>query len=165
MIGIVRILSEERGKKLRDFVVAHKKGSRIWNYIIEHKAELQAAIEGKGRLLYLTRLAKISKRGDVSLLVHMSEQNELADFVANHLSKIEGVTSIWIINLFKPVFYPLPRDTKHFKRFAVTVNTVPRQTSEVYETLRRAGRSRQDLSRLHIQLVRGVCPVFAARRK
>ena len=38
-------------------------------------------------------------------------------------------------NLFKPVFYPLPRDTKHFKRFAVTVNTVPRQTSEVYETL------------------------------
>jgi hypothetical protein len=135
MIAIIRMLSEEQGKKLRDFVVAHKTGSRIWDYIIEHRDELQAAIEGKGHLLYLTRLAKIAKRGDVSLLVHMSEPNELADFVANHLSKIEGVTSIWIINLFKPVFYPLPKDTKRFKRFAITVNTIPQLTSEVYNEL------------------------------
>lgn len=135
MIGIVRILSEEEGKKLRDFVVAHRKGARIWDYIIEHKDELQSAIEGKGHMLYLTRLAKRARRGDVSLFVHMSELKELADFVANHLSKIEGVTNIWIVNLFKPMFYPLPKDTKGLKRFAITVNTVPQLTSEVYEAL------------------------------
>ena len=135
MIAIIRILSEEDGDKLRDAIVAHKKGSLISEYIIEHKEELQSQIEGKGHLLYLTRLAKIARRGDVSLVVHMNEPGQVAEFVARTLSKIEGVTSIWIINLFKPVFYPLPKDTKRFKRYAITINTAPNLTSEVYETL------------------------------
>jgi hypothetical protein len=135
VIAIVRMLSEEQGKKMRDFVAAHKKATRIWDHIVEHKDELQAAIEGKGCLLYLTRLAKKARRGDLSLFVHMSEPNELADFIANHLSKIEGITSIWIIDLFKPVFYPLPKDTRRHKRFAITLNSIPQLTSEVYESL------------------------------
>lgn len=135
MIAIVRIVSEEEGKKLRDFVAAHRKGGLISDYIVEHRDKLQAAIEGKGRLLYLTRLARKARRGDLSLVVHMNEPSELAEFVANHLGKIESITSIWVVNLFKPVFYPMPKDTRRFKRYVVTLNCVPQQTSDIYETL------------------------------
>jgi hypothetical protein len=138
VIGIVRILSEEQGEKMRDFVAAHRKGSRISDHIIDHKAKLQAAIEGKGHLLYLTRLAKRARRGDLSLLVHMNEPNELADFIANHLSKIDGITSIWVVNLFKPVFYPLPKDTKGLKRFVITTHCTPQMTSDTYDALAQA---------------------------
>lgn len=135
MIAIIRILSEEQGDRLTDAVAAHRKGSEISDYIIEHKDELQDAIEGKGHLLYLTRLARKARRGDVSLVVHMNEPGQVAEFVATHLSKIEGITSLWIINLFKPVFYPLPKDTRRFKRYTITINTVPQLTSEVYDKL------------------------------
>jgi hypothetical protein len=65
----------------------------------------------------------------------MLDPRELADFIAGHLSKIEGITSIWVINLFKPVFYPLPRDTKMLKRFVVTTHCVPQLASNVYDSL------------------------------
>ncbi len=135
MIAIIRIVSEEEGNKLRDFVAAHRKGGLISDYIVEHREELQSAIEGKGRLLYLTRLARKARRGDLSLLVHMNEPNELAEFIANHIGGIEGITSIWVVNLYKPIFYPLPKDTKRFKRYVVTLNCVPQQASSIYETL------------------------------
>lgn len=43
-------------------------------------------------------------------------QDILEDFIAEHLNKIEHITGIWVINMIKPVFYPLPKDTKNMKK-------------------------------------------------
>ena len=96
MISIVRLRSQERKEIICDSVMAHLE-------------ELQESIKGRGLLLYLTKRAR---HEDVSLFVHTADPDFLADFIAEDLSRIDHVTGIWAIHLIKPVFYPLPKDTK-----------------------------------------------------
>jgi hypothetical protein len=119
MITIIRIKSQEH---------------REWfcDYIISQKDELQKGIEGKGRLLYLSKRAK---HEDVSLFIHTLNLDVLGDFIADHLSKMEHITSTWVINMIKPIFYPLPKDTKHLKRFTITLKVFPKSLKYVYQNI------------------------------
>lgn len=119
MITIIRLMSQE-----------HRE--RICDSILSHKDELQKGIEGKGRLLYLSKRAK---HEDVSLFIHTLDSDALGDFIADHLSKIEHITSTWVISLIKPVFYPLPRDTKDLKRFTITLKVFPKNLKDVYQNI------------------------------
>lgn len=119
MIAIIRMGSQK------------KKGS-VWNHILVHKNELQAGIGEKGRLLYLSKRAR---HEDASLFVHTADPNILGDFISNHLGKIEDLASIHVINMLKPVFFPLPKDTGTMKRFSVTLWVLPKHLGNVYETL------------------------------
>jgi hypothetical protein len=119
MITIIRLKSQE-----------HKE--RFCDYIISQKDELQKGIEGKGRLLYLSQRAK---HEDVSLFIHTLNPDVLGDFIADHLSKMEHITSSWVINMIKPIFYPLPRDTKHMKRFTITLKVFPKNLKDVYQNI------------------------------
>jgi len=113
MISIVRLKSQERRE-------------RLFDYIFSQKDILQKGIEGKGRLLYLSKRAK---HEDVSLFIHTLNPDVLGDFMADHLSKMEHVTDSWVINMIKPVFYPLPEDTKNMKRFSITLKNFPKKYS------------------------------------
>jgi len=119
MISIIRVKSQERKERLCD-------------YIMSQINELQESIKGKGQLLYLS---KRIKHEDVSLFIHTVDTDVLGDFIAEHLNKIEHITGIWVINLFKPVFYPLPRDTRNMKRFVITINVFPKNLREVYQNI------------------------------
>lgn len=119
MITIIRMKSQEHREKFFD-------------YIISQKEELQKGIEGKGRLLYLSKRAK---HEDVSLFIHTLNPDVLGDFIADHLSKIEHITSTWVINMIKPVFYPLPKDTKNMKRFTITLKVFPKSLKDVYQSI------------------------------
>jgi len=119
MITIIRLKSQE-----------HKE--RFCDYIMSQKDELQKGIEGKGRLLYLSKRAK---HEDVSLFIHTLNPDVLGDFIADHLSKIEHITSTWVINMIKPVFYPLPKDTKNMKRFTITLKVFPKNLKDVYQNI------------------------------
>lgn len=119
MISIIRLKSQE-------------KKERICDYVMSQVNELQESIKGKGQLLYLSKRAK---HEDVSLFVHMVDPDILGDFIAEHLNKIEHVTGIWVINMIKPVFYPLPKDTKNMKRYAITVKVFPKNLKDVYQTI------------------------------
>ncbi len=119
MITIIRLKSQEQKERFCD-------------YIISQKNELQKGIEGKGRLLYLSKRAK---HEDVSLFIHTLNPDVLGDFIADHLSKIEHITSTWVINMIKPVFYPLPKDTKNSKRFTITLKVFPKSLKNVYQTI------------------------------
>jgi hypothetical protein len=119
MITIIRLKSQE-----------HKE--RLCDYIMSQKDELQKGIEGKGRLLYLSKRAK---HEDVSLFIHTLNPDVLGDFIADHLSKIEHITSTWVINMIKPVFYPLPRDTKNMERFTITLKVFPKNLKDVYQNI------------------------------
>jgi translation elongation factor EF-1beta len=102
------------------------------DYLISKKDELQEGIKGKGRLLYLS---KRFKHEDVSLFIHTIDPDTLGDFIADHLSKIEHITSTWVINMIKPVFYPLPRDTKNMKRYTITLKVFPKNLKDVYQKI------------------------------
>jgi len=119
MITIIRLKSQEHRERFCD-------------YIISQKDELQKGIEGKGRLLYLSKRAK---HEDVSLFIHTINPDALGDFIADHLSKIEHVTSTWVINMIKPVFYPLPEDTKNMNRFTITLKVFPKNLKDVYQNI------------------------------
>jgi len=119
MISIIRLKSQERKEKICD-------------YVMSQVNELQESIKGKGQLLYLSKRAK---HEDVSLFVHMVDPDILGDFIAEHLNKIEHITGIWVINMIKPVFYPLPKDTKNMKRFAITMKVFPKNLKDVYRNI------------------------------
>lgn len=119
MITIIRLVSQEYKESFYD-------------YVISQKDELQNGIEGKGRLLYLSKRAK---HEDVSLFIHTLNPDVLGDFIADHLSKIEHLTSTWVISMIKPIFYPLPRDTKNMKRFSISLKVFPKSLKNVYKNI------------------------------
>ncbi len=119
MITLIRLKSQEHRERFCD-------------YIMSQKDELQKGIEGKGRLLFLSKRAK---HEDVSLFIHTLNPDVLGDFIADHLSKIEHITSTWVINMIKPVFYPLPKDTKKMKRFTITMKVFPKNLKDVYQNI------------------------------
>lgn len=121
MIAIVRMKAQEQ----RD---------RLWEYVVEHAGQLQDRLEHEGRLLFLSQRAR---HEDISLFVHVADPDVLASFIARDLAKIEGMTGCWMINMLKPLFFPLPRDSSGMSRHAITVRAFPPKLEEVYESLSR----------------------------
>lgn len=119
MISIIRLNSQERKERICDLVVAKLD-------------ELQESLKDKGQLLYLTKRAK---HEDVSLFIHTVDPNFLGDFIAEDLNKIEHVTGIWVINMIKPIFYPLPKDTRNRKRFAISLKVFIKNLKDVYRNI------------------------------
>ena len=122
MIAIVRMKAQEQ----RD---------TLWEYLVEHSGELQGRLEQEGRLLFLSQRAR---HEDVSLFVHVADPDVLASLIARDLAKIEGMTGCWMINMLRPLFFPLPRDTSGMSRHAITVRASPPKLEEVYESLSRS---------------------------
>jgi hypothetical protein len=121
MLAIVRMRAQDQ----RD---------TLWEYLSEHAGELQDRLAREGRLLFLSQRAK---HEDVSLFVHVADPDVLAGFVVHDLAKIEGLTGCWMINMLKPLFFPLPRDTSGMSRHAITVRAFPPKLEEVYNSLSR----------------------------
>jgi len=119
MISIIRLSSQERKERICDSVIAQLD-------------ELQESLKDKGLPLYLTQRAK---HEDVSLFIHTVDPNFLGDFIAESLSRIEHVTGIWLIPLIQPIFYPLPKDTKHMKRFAISLKVFTNHLKDVYRNI------------------------------
>jgi hypothetical protein len=136
MMYLVRMLAETAdGSKIGDKFDSDAKGRVIWNYILDHKEELQEALRGRGRLLYLTRFFQQPGRGDVSLCFHLTDATVLPFFIAGHLTKIKGVTSLRLINLLAPVFSPLPKDTRGLRRYIVNIDVAPSYSESAYDRL------------------------------
>lgn len=122
MINIIRLQSQEKKEKICDVIMSQIN-------------ELQDSIKGKGQLLYLS---KRIKHKDVSLFIHTNDPGVLGDFIAEHLNFIENITDIWVINMIKPVFFPLPKDTKGMKRFTITLKVFPKKLKDVYQHIANA---------------------------
>lgn len=121
MIAIVRMKAQER----RD---------ALWEYVAQNAERLQERLEREGRLLFLSQRAR---HDDVSLFVHVDDPDVLANFIAHDLAKIEGMTGCWMINMLKPLFFPLPRDTSALSRHAITIRAFPPKLEQLYESLSR----------------------------
>ena len=122
MINIIRLQSQEKKENL-------------CGVIMSQINELQDSIKGKGQLLYLS---KRIKHKDVSLFIHTNDPGFLGDFIADSLNNIENITDIWVINMIKPVFFPLPKDTKGMKRFTITLKVFPKKLKDVYQNIANA---------------------------
>ena len=96
MIAIVRMKAQER----RD---------RLWDSVVEQVPTLQDRLGSQGCLLYLSQRAG---HEDSSLFVHVTDPDVLGSLIAENLSKLEDLTGCWVITLLRPVFFPLPRDTR-----------------------------------------------------
>jgi len=121
MIAIVRMKAQER----RD---------RLWDSILAHVPELQERLQKQGCLLYLSQRAG---HKDSSLFVHVADPDVLGSLIADNLSKLEGLTGCWVITMLQPIFFPLPRDTRKFRRYTVTLKVFPSRLADVYKSLSR----------------------------
>lgn len=119
MISIIRLQSQENREK-------------IWDNFLANLDRLKDDIKGKGQLLYLSQRAR---HQDISLFVHASDSDAFGDFIAKKLCNIKDITSLWTIHLMKPLFFPLPKDTKGLTRFTITAKVFPSRLLEVYENL------------------------------
>ena len=119
MISIIRLQAQEN----RDMT---------WDSFLENLDPLKNSLEGKGRLLYLSQRAR---HQDISLFVHAADPDVLGDFIALNLARLKDITSLWTIHLMKPVFFPIPKDTKDMTRFTITAKVFPSQLKEAYENL------------------------------
>ncbi|MFH1231463.1 MAG: hypothetical protein V1709_08215 [Planctomycetota bacterium] len=119
MICIVRIQAQEKPELL-------------WNNMLDNKDRLQDVLGNKGKILYLSKRRKYN---EISLFVHIADSNILGDFIAEHLSKLEMVTGIWLINMLKPIFYPLPENALQMKRYTVTLKAYSSKLNEIYNAL------------------------------
>jgi len=119
MIAIIRIQAQEKPELL-------------WNDALLNKDRLQEVLGSKGKLLYLSKRRHYN---EVSLFLHVADANILGDFIAGHLAKLESVTGIWLINMLKPVFHPLPKDAAAMKRYTVTIKAFSPKLSEIYGAL------------------------------
>lgn len=117
MINIIRMKSQGEKEKICDIIL-----SQI--------DRLQDSIRGKGQLLYLSKRVR---HKDVSLFIHTSHSSVLGDFISEQLSHIDHITDIWVINLIKPIFYPLPKDTKDLERYTITLKVFPKRLNDVYQ--------------------------------
>jgi hypothetical protein len=119
MILIVKLQGDTNAKKL-------------WDSIVRHKDELQAVLGRKGKLLYLSK-----RRGynEGCLFVHVKDSGSIIELVVDHLSKIDGLASLSIAHLFRPRFFPVPKDTYDMKRFVITAKVNPRYFADVYKRL------------------------------
>jgi len=122
MINIIRLQSQETKEKICDVIMSQIN-------------ELQDSIKGKGQLLYLS---KRIKHKDVSLFIHTNDPGVLGDFIADSLNNIENITDIWVINMIKPVFFPLPKDTRGMRRFTITLKVFPKKLKDVYQHIANA---------------------------
>ena len=119
MISLIRLKSQEKREKL-------------WGNFLSHLDELKENLSGDGKLLYLSQRAR---HQDITLFVHVPNPDVIGDFISKNLSTIEDITSVWAINLMKPIFLPLPKDTKDKKRFTISVKVFPSKLTDVYEKL------------------------------
>jgi hypothetical protein len=132
---MVRLVSGESEKSLRNAVMSYRTGQKIFDHIWENREELQNALEGNGRLLYLVRLGKKARRGDVSVCLHLSNPSLLGEFVTTYLATIPGVAGIRVVNFIDPTFFPLPKDTRAYKRFVVNLDVEPAAVKEARNAL------------------------------
>ncbi len=119
MIFIIRIQTESDPKKL-------------WLSIIEQKDALQEVLQKRGRLLYLTKRVNVN---GASLFVHASDSSDIVDIVVNNISPIAGVSAVSIIPLYRPRFFPLPKDTSDMKHFVISAQVESKHLREVYKKL------------------------------
>jgi hypothetical protein len=113
----------------------HSKGpiEPVWDGIIKQEEPIQKAYGEKCRLLYLTK--RLGFNREASLFVDLSDESILSDLIISHLARIKGVDNFVIHHLFKPKFYPLPRDTKEYKRFVINLKVETPHLTNVYKNL------------------------------
>jgi len=113
----------------------HSKGpiEPVWDGIIKQQEPIQKAFADKCHLLYLTK--RLGFNREASLFVDLSDESILNDLIVSHLGKIKGVDNFVIHHLFKPKFYPLPRDTKEYRRFVINLKVETPYLADVYKNL------------------------------
>lgn len=82
--------------------------------------------------LYVT---KAISNGETSLIVEAKDTTTIANFVLQHFSKMDTVRDIDIVNLMRPVFFPLPHDVEGYKRYTVALQCRPGNCEEIYDSL------------------------------
>ena len=113
----------------------HSKGpiETIWDEIIRQQEPIRKAFADKCHVLYLTKRQGFSN--EASLFVDVSDDATLSDLVVHHLAKIKDIENFIIYHLFRPKFYPLPHDTKEYRRFIINLKVEAPYLADVYRKL------------------------------
>lgn len=113
----------------------HSKGNiePVWDELLYQKDAIQSGLNDKCHLLYLTK--RLGFHDEASILADIADLPTLGDLLVTHLSRIKDIDNFVVHHLFRPKFYPLPKDTRNFKRFVINLKVEPAYLGEVYKKL------------------------------
>ena len=106
--------------------------SKMWSAIVAQKDLLQSALNKNGQLLYLTKRVGFN---EASLFVHAKDLNSIINIITDPLSSLDEISAISITHLFKPRFFPVPKDTYNLKRFVICLKVRANSLKDVYKKL------------------------------
>jgi len=96
--------------------------SKCWKFVAQNQEKLREALGDNGLMLYLTQ--RVGK-DDTSLFVHTAQPDMMGRFVSEQLAATEGIDGIWMIPLFEPRFFPVPRHFETMQRYALSLRVAP----------------------------------------
>jgi len=105
----------------------------VWEEIIKSQDRIQQEYADKCHILYLTKRMGFHK--EASLFVEAADRSTISDLIVTHLARIPGIEGFIIHHLYKAKFYPLPHDTKEYKRFTINLKVDAPYLAEVYKRL------------------------------
>ncbi len=101
----------------------------VWDHIVRNYEGMRS--EDVTPLYVTQRLSS----GETSLIVDAKDTTALADFLLKHLSSMACVQDISVVNLMRPVFFPLPHEVADLKRFTVSVICKSSSCQAAYDAL------------------------------
>lgn len=106
------------------------KENSVWEQMIEHSADWKNT---KVKPLYLTQ-RQVPNYDEISLILDVQDLDDLADFMLEHITPIECIKDIWVVNFMKPRFFAVPKGTSTgIKRFTITINADPTKYAAIYD--------------------------------
>jgi len=104
-------------------------GEQVWEHIINNYKDWKSADIVP---LYVTK--RLSK-GQTSFIVEARDSSTFADFLLERFSHLEAIEDYYVVNLMRPIFFPLPHEVAGLKRFTVELSCEKPTCKSVYECL------------------------------
>jgi hypothetical protein len=125
-------VSNEEGANHMMFIVrmlVAKGRDDVWEYILANYEKMRSSTVSP---LYVTK--RLSK-GETTLFIDAKNSSEIADFLLKHFSHLESIQDISVVNLMRPVFFPLPQEHEGMKRFTIALTCAPKYCESIYKNL------------------------------
>jgi len=102
----------------------------LWDDIVRLSSEKEGDVEP----LYATRCVT---HGDISLIMDVKDPDKISDFVNDTLAPLGGLRDLWMFNMIKPRFFPIPMSlgSEAIKPFTITIDGETDQYRQMFEAI------------------------------
>ncbi|UCH90225.1 MAG: Lrp/AsnC family transcriptional regulator [Thermoplasmata archaeon] len=104
--------------------------NKLWDYVLENH------FKWKNTGVNLLYMSQQKENNEVSLILDFNNSNAFGGFIAEYISPLKYVKSVWLFNLIQPRFFAIPKGTPmDYKRYVLTLTAKPEEYSNIYKKI------------------------------